>query len=154
MAYYIFLKNSDNIEGTLYRVAENLSDLNNLNINQVNYKIIENVSQNFDDIKINKTGISKYNNNTITFINLEGTFWYKDRSSLTEYITKTKNEIKPFIDNNKNHPLYSRWNDYYNLLSSLDVNVIMPDPNTPLNTSLEQYLKTNGQIYLNTLQLP
>ena len=41
MAYFIFTKNLDDVEGTLYRIAENQSDLNNLNIIQSNYKIIE-----------------------------------------------------------------------------------------------------------------
>ncbi len=32
MSFFIFLKNMDNIEATLYKVAENQSDLNNYNI--------------------------------------------------------------------------------------------------------------------------
>jgi hypothetical protein len=33
MSFFIFLNNLDNVEGTLYSIAENQSDLNNLNIN-------------------------------------------------------------------------------------------------------------------------
>jgi hypothetical protein len=52
MEYLICIKNSDNISGSLYRIAENESDLNNLNIKIDDYKIIE-ISQNdFNLIKL------------------------------------------------------------------------------------------------------
>ena len=37
MAYFIFNKNSDKINGSLCKIAENKSDLDNLNIIQSNY---------------------------------------------------------------------------------------------------------------------
>ena len=40
MAYFIFRKNTDNLQGNIYRIAENQSDLNNLNIEQSDYKVI------------------------------------------------------------------------------------------------------------------
>ena len=51
MVYFIFGKNLDNIEGTIYRIAENQSDLNNLNILQSDYKIIEDSQSNFNLVK-------------------------------------------------------------------------------------------------------
>jgi len=48
MSYFIFLKNSDNIEGTIYKIAENQSDLNNINITQSDYKIIQDSQENFN----------------------------------------------------------------------------------------------------------
>ena len=62
MAYFIFQKNSPNIEGTIHRVAENDLDLNNININKNDYKIIKDDNVNFDDIKSNKICIVKYDN--------------------------------------------------------------------------------------------
>ena len=38
---FIFTKDFENIEGSLYRIAENENDLSNLNISQSDYKIIE-----------------------------------------------------------------------------------------------------------------
>ena len=40
MSYFIFLKDLNNIEGTLYKIAENESDLNNLNINKNDFNKI------------------------------------------------------------------------------------------------------------------
>jgi mRNA-degrading endonuclease YafQ of YafQ-DinJ toxin-antitoxin module len=151
MAYYIFLKNSDNIEGSICKIAETQSDLNNLNINQTDYKIIENTSQNFDDVKTNNVIILKYSGESITFITKESFF---KRTTLTTYINNQLKVIKQFLNNNKNHPLFQKWSDYYNILSNLDVNIIITDDSVPLTISLEQYLKNQSKSYLNTLQVP
>jgi hypothetical protein len=151
MAYYIFLKNLEDVVGSVYKIAETQSDLNNLNISQADYKIIENTSQNFDDIKTNNVIISKYNGDSITFVTVESFF---KRTTLTLYINGELKVIKLFLDNNKNHPLFQKWFDYYNILSNLNVNTIIPDDNVPLTISLEQYLKNQSKSYLNTLQLP
>ena len=67
MAYFIFLKNCDNIQNTIYRIAENESDLNNLNIDLNNYKIIEDSQENFNAVKYSTKDIMKYDNNVITY---------------------------------------------------------------------------------------
>ena len=51
MSYFIFLNNLDNQEGTIYSIAENQSDLNNLIMDQANYKIIEDSESNFNLVK-------------------------------------------------------------------------------------------------------
>jgi hypothetical protein len=64
MAYFIFTKNSDNIEGSIYKIAENLNDFNCLNISQSDYKIIEDSESNFNLIKL----IISIQKNIITII--------------------------------------------------------------------------------------
>lgn len=148
MSYFIFLKNLDNIEGSLYKISENQSDLNNLNINQSDYKIIEDTQENFNAVKFGDKFSVKYNNNTITYINLVNL--YKDKQGLQNYLNNFKNQIKQFKDNNPSHPLFSRWDNYYNQLNSLNLDNIT----YPLNKSLEQYFNDLGQPSLNPLQLP
>jgi len=148
MAYFIFTKNLDDVEGTIYRIAENQSDLNNLNIIQSNYKIIEDSQLNFDSVKYgNKTAI-KYNDNIISYVDCINLF--TEKKQLQNFINNFKNSIKQFTDNNKNHPLFNRWNDYGNQLDSLNLDSIT----YPLNKSLQQYFKDQNQISLSTLQLP
>ena len=148
MAYFIFLKNLDGIEGTIYKIAENNDDLNYLNITQFDYKIIEDSKENFDLVKFENKSIQKYNNNTITYIDLN--ILFNDKDKLQVNINNLKQQIKQFTDINPNHPLFSRWNNYYNQLNSLDLDSIT----YPLNKSLEQYFNDLGQPSYNILQLP
>lgn len=148
MAYFIFFKNADNQAGVLYRIAENESDLNSLIINKSEYKIIEDSQINFENVKYNLKSAEKYNGNTITY--LDNTFSFSNKKILLDYISLIKLNIKSFLDNNKNHPLFNTWNNYYNQLDTFDPNSL----NYPLNKSLEQYLNEQGQLSLNILQLP
>lgn len=159
MAYFIFSKNSDNIVGTLYRIAENQSDFNNLNINPSNYKIIEDSQINFDAVKYGTKNIIAYNSDTIIYEDKltvfaddvkDGVVVKSGKDCLKNYIYNCKTCIKQFTDNNINHPLYSLWNNYYNQLNNLNVDSIQ----NPLNMSLEQYFKDQNQTSLNPLQLP
>jgi len=148
MSYFIFLKNLDNIDGTLYRIAENQADLNNLNITQSTYKIIEDSQSNFNSVKFGEKIIQKYNNDIITYI--DQTTSFNDKNELQGYVDGFKKQIKEFANNNPNHPLFNRWNDYYNQLNSLNLNTIT----YPLNKSLEQYFNDLGQSSYSILQIP
>ena len=148
MSYFIFSKNLNDIEGTLHKIAENQSDLNNLNITQSDYKIIEDSQSNFDLVKFGNKYPIKYNNNTITYIDTTNSF--KSKKELENCVNNVKTQIKQFTNNNPNHPLLSRWNDYYTQLNNLNLNSI----EYPLNKSLEQYFKDQNQTSLNPLQTP
>ena len=148
MSYFIFLKNLDNIEGTICKIAENLSDLNNLNISQSDYEIIEDSETNFNLVKLGSKYIVKYNNNNIIYADLTDSF--KDINQLQIVVNNLKTIIKNFTDRNLNHPSFNRWNDYYNQLNNLNLNSIT----YPLSKSLEQYFNDLGQPSYNILQLP
>ena len=148
MAYFVFFKNFDNIEGSLYRIAENQSDLNNLGITQSDYKIIEDSQNNFNFVKFGNKFITKYSNNEITYIDTNAIF--KNKNNLQFYVNNLKNTIKLFLENNTNHSSFNVWNTYYNQLNSLDLDSIT----YPLNKSLEQYFNDLEQPSYNILQLP
>jgi hypothetical protein len=148
MAFFIFTKNQDNQTGTLYRICENQSDLNNLNIIQSDYKIIEDSQNNFNDFKLNNKIINGYNNETILYENIN--IFYNDKDSLNKYIKNIKLSIKYFLESNINHSLFNQWNSYYNQLNNLNLDNIT----YPLNKSLEQYFNDLGQPSFNILQLP
>jgi hypothetical protein len=148
MAYFVFQKNSDNVENTLYRIAANENDLNNLSITQSQYKIIQDNDNNFNSVKYNTKQALKYNQNTITYIDLSINFLNKE--DLDNYIKNVIVSIKCFLDNNPNHPLFTQWNNYCNQLKTFKTSTIT----YPLNKSLEQYFNDLSQISFNTLQLP
>ena len=114
MSFFIFLNNLDNVEGTLYKIAENQSDLNNLNITPSVYKIIEESQSNFDLVKFGNKCAVKYNNNNITFIDQATSFVNKEELKL--YIDEFKYQIKQFTDNNPNHSLFSRSIAFFSFL--------------------------------------
>jgi hypothetical protein len=148
MAYFIFSKNSDNLDGTLYKIAENQTDLDLLNISKFDYKIIEDSQFNFNSIKNGEKYIQKYNGDIITYV--DKTYIFSNKESLQKYVNDFKNNIKCFKENNLNHQLFNKWNDYYNQLNSLNLNNIT----YPLNKSLEQYFNDLNKPSLNPLQLP
>jgi hypothetical protein len=149
MAYIICLKNFDNIQGTLCKIAENQFDLDNLNIKQDQYKIIEVSKQDFNDIKFGRKIFDFYNGDNVTYI-VDMKESIKNEENLKKIILNIKKQIKDFLDNNLSHSLYSKWDTYYNQLSKIDTKSI----NYPINSSIEEYLLTLNIDSLNTLQLP
>jgi len=148
MSYFIFQNNSDNIEGVLYKIAENQSDLNNLNIPQSVYKIIESSQENFNDVKLGKKDVVKYQGENIIFSNV--LIYSINQEKLFSEVNQNKLMINQFLNNNKNHPLFNSWQNYYNQLNNLNLSTIT----YPLNKSLEQYFDDLGQPSYNILQLP
>ncbi len=147
MSYFIFLKDSENIAGTIYKIAENQFDLNNLNLQQSDYKIIEDSQENFNSVKNGIKYPLFYNNNFISFVQVPNSY---DRDELEKNIENFKNEITLFLKNNPNHALYNKWNDYFNQLNNFDLDIL----NYPLDMSLEQYFNIRSLPSLNILQLP
>jgi hypothetical protein len=148
MSYFIFIKNLDNIEATLYKIAENQSDLNYLNINQSDYKIIEDSKSNFDLVKFGNKFPVKYNNNIITYI--DQNILFEKKIEIQNYVNNLKKQIKQFTDINPNHSLFNQWNNYSIQLNNLNLDTII----YPLNKSLEQHFNDLGQPSFNILQLP
>ena len=148
MYFFIFLKNFDNKSGSLYKIAENQNDLNNLNINKSDYKIIEDTQENFNTVKYQTKAVDKYNNNEIFYVN--NSIKFVDKQKLQEYVIILSTQIQIFLDSNSNHPLYNQWNNYKNQLNNLNLNNIT----YPLNKSLEQYFNDLGQPSFSILQLP
>jgi hypothetical protein len=149
MSYLIFNKNSNNVLNTLYKIAENESDLNNLNIEKNEYKIIETDQTNFNLIKnMQKVAINYNENDQINFE--ECNFNFQNKEELNKYINNFKTIIKQFFLHSPNHSLKNKWDNYLNQLESLNTT----DITYPLNKSLEQYFEELNQTSLNPLQIP
>jgi hypothetical protein len=145
MAYFIFSNND--IDLNLYKIAENDSDLNSLNINLASYKIITVSEENFLSVKFSRKQATR-NGDSVSYtdtpiINYEA-------SQMPASIKYLKSIIQIFLDNNATHSQFAKWKNYYNQLSSLDVDTL---PN-PLTVSIEEYFANNNLISLSPLQLP
>jgi len=149
MAYFIFTKDLPDIQNTICHIAEDQSALNNLNITQSEFKIIQDSQENFNAVKLGtKHPVSYASNDTITYA--DTTTVFANKKILDRHIEMFKKSIKDFLDNNTNHPLYNQWSSYYLQLDDLDTNSIT----YPLNKSLEQHFSDEGQTSLNSLQIP
>lgn len=148
MAYFIFSKNSDDQPHTIYKIAQDENDLMNLNIVQTNYKIIEDSLENFNAVKFGKSFPLKYSQNNITYISQDDRVFNKDVLKLL--IQNSKQTVKAFLDNNLQHPYYSKFKNYFDELTNLNVDNI----NYPLDMSLEKYIDSLGKPSFNILQVP
>ena len=140
MSYFVFAKNEENVDGAIYRIAENENDLNNLNIVFSSYKIIEDSLENFNEVKFGTKNVAKYENNSVVYeiINTN----YIDSNVLTFYLNNIKKPLQNFLNTNPNHPSFNNFQNYYTQLNNFDVNSVQ----YPLQISLEKYF--------NNLQLP
>ena len=153
MAYYVF-NNIENLEGTLFRISENLNYLNTIiPINlQKSYKIIEDNSVDFNLVRKNLKRPIKFINNQVVFIDKDQEHEYDSIQMIETEISNIKKQIKDFIDNNKQHSLYSIWSNFYNQLSNLNINnITLP---TKLTIGEIFSLLSPGNTYLNNLELP
>jgi hypothetical protein len=148
MSFIIFNQNLDNVNGSLFKIAENESDLNNLNIIKSDYKIIEVTTSDFNDVKLKKKVPLKYSNNVIFYETLNISFLNKEYVDIEKKFIAEM--IKPFLNSNSNHVLFNKFNDYYNQLNNLNSSNI----EYPLNKSLEQYFNDLEQPSFNILQVP
>ena len=149
MSYFIFLKNSPNINGTLYRIAANDTDLNNLNIDKSSYNIITDTNVNFQSVQLRTIDPVSYdNNNVINYQPLQITF--SQKNILDDYIKNYYNLIDYFIQSNPSSPVLSIWQTYQTQLITTNTSIIT----YPLNMSLEQYYQSKNLTFLNPLQIP
>jgi hypothetical protein len=156
MAYFLFSKNSDNISGSLYRIAKDQTYLNYITPFPELYKVIEDSIENFDSVVLQKKQVVSYNGNTINYSQTDSINY--SRQSLIDYINQVINQINNYLKVNLNSGLKNELNSYKNLLSSLNVNSIISldekgNP-IPINKSLEQYLSDLGNEVINPLQIP
>ena len=147
MAFFI-LNRLEVSEGGIYRIAENNTDLNNLNITKSDYKIIEDTQENFLAVKFRTKYPIAHNNVSIVYEDLNISFYSQE--ILKNHVENTIYHIDFFLNANLSHPSYNLWKDYKNKINNLNLNSIT----YPLNKSLEQYFNDLGQPSLNILQLP
>lgn len=148
MSYFIFQKNMDGVVNSLYRIADNENDLNNLNINKSDYKIVQDSQGIYNNVRYNKIRVTKYTGNNVSFENLN--FNYKAAIELNNYVQNVLQTIKFFLNNNPNHVDYVKWKNYYDQLLNFDYKSIT----YPFTISIEEHFQNISQPSLNPLQVP
>jgi hypothetical protein len=147
MAYFLF-QNIENLTGTFFKCVETQSELNNLNVIQSHFKIIEDTKQKFDDVILGNIKPMSFNGNSINYENTNIVF--DSANNLRSYIESQIYCIDAFLNNNKNHVDFNKWLSFKVQLMSTNVNSIT----YPLQNSLEKYYSETGKTVLSTLQMP
>jgi hypothetical protein len=153
MSYYVF-NNIENLNGTLYKVAENLNDLNViLNSDaQQRYKIINNNSVDFNLIRKEIKLPVKFVGNEVIFLDKDLDHQYDTLKMVQDLINITKKPIKDWLDTHNEHVSYVKWNNFYNQLSNINLNSI----SYPTKLTLGEIFTSinSNSIFLNNLELP
>jgi hypothetical protein len=147
MAYFLF-QNIENSIGTFFKCVETQSELNNLNIIQSQFKIIEDTKQKFDDVILGNIKPISFTGNSINYENTNIVF--DSANNLRGYIESQIQCIDAFLNNNKNHVDFNKWLSFKVQLMSTNINSIT----YPLQNSLEKYYLETGKTVLSTLQMP
>jgi hypothetical protein len=149
MPYFIYNKNSYN---SLYKIAASEEDLNLINgIQQDCYLKITSTENDFNSVKLGQKLILPYNG---SFVELHDLFYNFTRQTLNNYLKDLKKNIEIFLENNPQHSKFQIWSNYLNYLNSINVNIVIPTEQGILNTSLEEYIQSQGQTSYSILQLP
>lgn len=152
MAIFIFSKHSDNINGSLYRIASSQSVYDaNKNWQDDLYDIVTVNDNDYTAVKLGTKSVINKNQNTISYGEINTSFNTQD--SLTNYIDSVINTIDEWLINNSSKPLASSVIAYKNFIRSIDVSSLSITEENPLNSSLEAYVEDQGITAIHSLEL-
>jgi hypothetical protein len=152
MALFIFLKNLDDVEGSLYKIASNQSFYDaNKNWQDDLYDIITVNDDDYNAIKFGTKHVISKNGNTVKYENID-TF-YENKEHLTSYINSVLSHLEQWLFINSSKPFASNVTTYLNYLKSIDVHSLSITKENPLNSSLEAYVENQGITAIHLLEL-
>jgi len=148
MAYIIFVNGEDRA----YKIAANDSDKDNLNF-VAEHCTVKSVSDaDFNKIRLNQAWAS-LSGDTITY-NDSVFSGFKSADELSSYLNNVKSLATPFVNANPSHPKKTEVENYISVINGIDTSSIVPDADTPLEKTWEQYCQDNGITFLHPLQIP
>ena len=152
MAIFIFSKNSNDVEGSLYRIASDQSVYDaNKNWSDDLYDLVTVEDINYNDVKLGRKSVISKNGNTVSYQEVNTLF--DTPVSLSNYINATINIIDEWLSVNSSKPLASSVTTYKNFIQSIDVDSLSITEETPLNSSLESYVEDQGIKAIHPLEL-
>ena len=154
MAYLVFQKSNKG----LYKIYSNDIELNNANDLPENLYIKLIISSSdFDDVQlgIKIPKIDDQNNISYDLISNIQNFGIQSIEQLNKILNNRYGAVNDFLNNNKNHPDFVKWQNYSNTLNKYIIDkTLLNGINYPLNQTFEEFLKSKGESILNILQLP
>jgi hypothetical protein len=151
MAYLVFQKSNRG----LYKIYSDDIELNNANDLPENLYIKLIISSSdFNDVQLGIKSVEIDNQNNVIYTDLEN-FAIQSIEQLINMLNNRYRTVDDFLNNNKNHPDFVKWQNYSNTLNKyIKDKTLFNGINYPLNQTFEQFLKSKGETILNILQLP
>ena len=151
MAIFIFDKNTNGVSHPLYRMAASQSDFdNNKSLVDEHYDIITVSDDDFNNVKKGIKEVASRTDNTVSYSDCS--FLYNDGASLQKHINAVTETLDEWLKDNSSKPMHANVQAYRDYINSLDVNSIIT-AESPLETSLEAYVESQGQTAFHPLQL-
>ena len=151
MAIFIFDKNTNGVNHSLYRMAASQSDFdNNKSLMDEHYDIVTVSDDDFNNVKRGIKEVASRTDNTVSYNDCS--FLYNEGSFLKEYIDSVTTTLDNWLKDNSSKPMHASVQTYRDYINSLDVNSIIT-AESPLETSLEAYVESQGQTAFHPLQL-
>ena len=153
MAYLIFSQ-----DGFTSKICANDEEKNNLVLPNPEEFVIKSVSESdFNLVKSNQKWAS-LSGDTITYTDVldpgnGDTVRYSSATVLKDYFTYLKSFMSK-IKNHPSHPIHDGVIAYINYLDTVDVDSIIPNAETPLESSWEKYCLDNSITFYHCLQIP
>jgi hypothetical protein len=147
MTYIIY----NNINLNFYKIAENDSDLSSLNLPEGQYLAVQASQEDFDAVKLSLKYVLPYNG-TSNQLTDQPLLYNKDQ--MINFINVFKDRITHFLNHHPQSIVFSRWQNYYNFINSVNVDAIYSAPKFLSTQTFEQYVQSTGNPFYNILQLP
>jgi hypothetical protein len=152
MAVFVFSKNSDGINGSLYKIASSQSVYDdNKNWQDDLYDVITVNDDDYNEVKLGTKSVISKNGSTISY--QETNTLFNTPVSLNSYINSVINIIDEWLTNNSSKPLASSVIAYKNFIRSINVSSLSITEENPLNSSLEAYVENQGITAVHPLEL-
>jgi len=152
MAIFVFGKNSDGVDNSIYRIAESQAVYDSeKNFLDDLYDLVTVSDSDFNSVRLGqKHPLSKTGTN-ITYEDISYT--WTSQEELTEAISAKVKTLDTWLTANTTSGIRTTVETFKNYLSGLDVTTIINDDNTEMTKSLEQYAEDNGTTAVHDLQL-
>lgn len=152
MSIFIFSKNSNNLTGSLHKIASSQAIYDaNKNWEDDFYDIVTVNENDYTAVKLGTKFVVYKNENQVTYENCEINF--KNQNELTSYIKEIINISERWLKINNSKPLASSVVTYKNYIQNIDVSSLSITEENPLNSSLEAYVESQGITAIHPLEL-
>jgi hypothetical protein len=167
MAIFIFTKNSDDVENSIFCIAANQTVLDeNKNWDENKYDVLTVSDNDFNEVKLGNKIIKSKNGNTVTYET--PVYKYYLAKHIQAALDTKIAAFEKYVKNHPSKPMTNSVNTWITYLKSLDPSTMITEPSadatfnndtlswsngTPLTTSIEAYANSQGQTVISVLEL-